>query len=214
MRDGGGGAWWEREAPEAVDDRLQLLLRGGDGGGSGRPAGPRGRAGWYTLLLLPGPGGAGGDGGATGVRQPWVGRYRHGWALFDGAPAGSSGGSFEAARPLAAAAAAGAAAWLRAAACGAAAALPLSSAGAAVLSFSLLNADPVARRYGWDFEAFEAQYVAPMVRALRPLAALSVESQVRAKGGGQGRAPARWPLGHLRIHTRETLLHLPALPKP
>ncbi|KAI8463407.1 MAG: phosphatidylinositol-glycan biosynthesis class S protein [Monoraphidium minutum] len=49
---------------------------------------------------------------------------------------------------------------------------------AAVLSFSLLNADPTDRCATWDFSEFEARHVAPLARTLSPLAALSAESQV------------------------------------
>ena len=185
--------WWEaargeQPAPEEADDRLHATLRRDGAHGSstgaaaaGRPTkGVRGRAGWYTLLLLPSarlPG----DGEALLVEAPWVGRYRHGWALYsqglalDSAAEVASGGDGAGAALRGFAAAAGGGAGSGAGA----APLPLSAAGAAVLSFSLLNADPTRRHVTWDFGEFEARKVAPLVRTLAPLAAMSVESQVR-----------------------------------
>ncbi|KIY98528.1 hypothetical protein MNEG_9432, partial [Monoraphidium neglectum] len=191
----GDTRWWgrglsEQLPPDEADYRLKAALRGGGAGEEAAPSAPRGRrgrAGWYAVVLLPAERGdgapeEGGQGEEAGgqllIGAPWVGRYRHGWALYDARAAADA--PEQLAARLGAAAARAAAPWLRAAAPGAAGAgtLPLSSAGAAVLSFSLLNADPTRRRVGWDFDAFEARYVAPVLRTLGPLAALSVESQV------------------------------------
>lgn len=56
--------------------------------------------------------------------------------------------------------------------------LPLSAASHAVLSFTLLNADPDTAAYSWDFDLFERRYLEPIQRVLSPVAHLSVESQV------------------------------------
>eukprot|EP00850_Spirogloea_muscicola_P024633 SM001186S25542 [mRNA] locus=s1186:1:1974:- [translate_table: standard] len=72
--------------------------------------------------------------------------------------------------------------------------LPLAADGFAVLSFSLLNADPTDWVYHWDFDGIQEQYVEPLVAALAPVApALAVESQELfcAPLG----APASWDAG-------------------
>uniref|UniRef100_A0A0D6R401 GPI transamidase component PIG-S n=2 Tax=Araucaria cunninghamii TaxID=56994 RepID=A0A0D6R401_ARACU len=56
--------------------------------------------------------------------------------------------------------------------------MPLAADGSAILSFSLLNAEPADWIYQWDFEMFGKQFLSPLVEMLAPVASLSVESQV------------------------------------
>lgn len=56
--------------------------------------------------------------------------------------------------------------------------MPLAADGSALLSFSLLNAEPADWNFDWDFAAADELYLAPLVRAIRPVAELTVESQV------------------------------------
>jgi hypothetical protein len=56
--------------------------------------------------------------------------------------------------------------------------IPLAADGSALLSFSLLNAEPAEWNFDWDFAAADELYLAPLVRAIRPVAELTVESQV------------------------------------
>ncbi|XP_071918408.1 uncharacterized protein [Coffea arabica] len=56
--------------------------------------------------------------------------------------------------------------------------MPVGADGRVVLSFNLLNADPRDWVYDWDFQSIEEILLAPIVEALRPLADVSVESQV------------------------------------
>ncbi|CAM6115343.1 unnamed protein product [Calypogeia fissa] len=56
--------------------------------------------------------------------------------------------------------------------------MPLSADGEAILSFSLLNADPGDWIFDWNFEDLEARFLRPVVESLRRSAQLRVESQV------------------------------------
>ncbi|XP_052185130.1 uncharacterized protein LOC127796783 [Diospyros lotus] len=56
--------------------------------------------------------------------------------------------------------------------------MPVGSDGKVVLSFNLLNADPHDWVYDWDFQKIEENFLAPVVKALGPVASISVESQV------------------------------------
>ncbi|KAL3531098.1 hypothetical protein ACH5RR_010420 [Cinchona calisaya] len=56
--------------------------------------------------------------------------------------------------------------------------MPVGADGRVVLSFNLLNADPRDWVYDWDFQWIEEILLAPIVETLRPLADVSVESQV------------------------------------
>eukprot|EP00897_Mesotaenium_endlicherianum_P006640 jgi/Mesen1/6003/ME000306S05268 len=57
--------------------------------------------------------------------------------------------------------------------------MPLGADGAAILSFSLLNAQPQEDwLFDWKFAALEARFLRLLVAALAPVARLSVESQV------------------------------------
>lgn len=56
--------------------------------------------------------------------------------------------------------------------------MPLAADGSALLSFSLLNAEPADWVFDWDFASAEEQILAPLVRAISPVAELAVESQV------------------------------------
>ncbi|BBN15437.1 GPI-anchor transamidase subunit S [Marchantia polymorpha subsp. ruderalis] len=56
--------------------------------------------------------------------------------------------------------------------------LPLSAEGEAILSFSLLNADPDTWIFDWDFEELKRQFFQPVVEALSGIARLTIESQV------------------------------------
>ncbi|GMI98647.1 hypothetical protein like AT3G07180 [Hibiscus trionum] len=56
--------------------------------------------------------------------------------------------------------------------------MPVGADGKIVLSFNLLNADPLDWVYDWDFEKIDDTLLAPMIEALAPVANISVESQV------------------------------------
>ncbi|KAM3325833.1 GPI transamidase component PIG-S-like [Capsicum chacoense] len=56
--------------------------------------------------------------------------------------------------------------------------MPIGADGKVVLSFSLLNSDPHDWIYDWDFKELDEILLAPIVDALRPVADISVESQV------------------------------------
>ncbi|XP_059296497.1 uncharacterized protein LOC132049639 [Lycium ferocissimum] len=56
--------------------------------------------------------------------------------------------------------------------------MPVGADGKVVLSFSLLNSDPHDWVYDWDFQELDEILLAPAVDALRPVADISVESQV------------------------------------
>ncbi|CAI9774427.1 unnamed protein product [Fraxinus pennsylvanica] len=55
---------------------------------------------------------------------------------------------------------------------------PVGADGRIVLSFNLLNADPRNWIYDWDFQEIDENLLAPIIEALKPLADVSVESQV------------------------------------
>ncbi|KAL2620194.1 hypothetical protein R1flu_000399 [Riccia fluitans] len=56
--------------------------------------------------------------------------------------------------------------------------LPLSADGKAILSFTLLNAEPEDWIFDWDFEDLKNQFFEPVVDALKGVARLSLESQI------------------------------------
>ncbi|KAG2272662.1 hypothetical protein Bca52824_067217 [Brassica carinata] len=56
--------------------------------------------------------------------------------------------------------------------------MPVGSDGRLVLSFSLLNSDPRDWIYDWDFQRIDEGLLAPVTKALAPIADISVESQV------------------------------------
>ncbi|GBG88101.1 hypothetical protein CBR_g46590 [Chara braunii] len=56
--------------------------------------------------------------------------------------------------------------------------LPLAADGTAILSFSLINAEPSDWVYDWSFHAAEAEFLRPVLGALSPVMELKVESQV------------------------------------
>ncbi|CBI18338.3 unnamed protein product, partial [Vitis vinifera] len=56
--------------------------------------------------------------------------------------------------------------------------MPVGADGRIVLSFNLLNADPTDWIYGWDFQRIDEILLAPVIKALGPVANISVESQV------------------------------------
>ncbi|KAL8480762.1 hypothetical protein ACS0TY_027340 [Phlomoides rotata] len=56
--------------------------------------------------------------------------------------------------------------------------MPVGADGKIVLSFNLLNADPHGWIYDWDFQEIDDNLLAPILEALKPLADISVESQV------------------------------------
>ncbi|KAG0591319.1 hypothetical protein KC19_1G166500 [Ceratodon purpureus] len=58
------------------------------------------------------------------------------------------------------------------------ASMPLSADGEAVLSFSLLNANPEDWIFDWDIEEVEERYLQPLIEVMEPVARLSIESQV------------------------------------
>ncbi|KFK38171.1 hypothetical protein AALP_AA3G078200 [Arabis alpina] len=56
--------------------------------------------------------------------------------------------------------------------------MPVGSDGRIVLSFSLLNSNPRDWVYDWDFQRIDESFLAPVTKALAPIANISVESQV------------------------------------
>uniref|UniRef100_A0A2P2KZU8 Uncharacterized protein MANES_13G047900 n=2 Tax=Rhizophora mucronata TaxID=61149 RepID=A0A2P2KZU8_RHIMU len=56
--------------------------------------------------------------------------------------------------------------------------MPVGADGRIVLSFNLLNANPQDWIYDWNFQSVDETLLAPMIEALRPIASISVESQV------------------------------------
>ncbi|ESQ49314.1 hypothetical protein EUTSA_v10020331mg [Eutrema salsugineum] len=56
--------------------------------------------------------------------------------------------------------------------------MPVGSDGRIVLSFSLLNSNPRDWIYDWDFQRIDEALLAPVTKALAPIANISVESQV------------------------------------
>ncbi|XP_024026404.1 GPI transamidase component PIG-S [Morus notabilis] len=56
--------------------------------------------------------------------------------------------------------------------------MPVGADGRIVLSFNLLNANPNDGVYDWEFQKIEETVLAPVIEALRPVANISVESQV------------------------------------
>jgi hypothetical protein len=168
-----GSGWHGRPAEPAaqLDARLQAVL---EAAGASQP-------GHYILFVLPEEAAAAAAQQQQHRPQPGsgqltVGRFRHAWMQLPAA-----------APPDAAAVAAAADQLLRACfalgsgpdAAEAAARLPLSAAAHAVLSFSLLVADPESGVAAWDFGQLAGSYLQPVVRALAPVASLAIDSQVR-----------------------------------
>ncbi|KAJ0234110.1 GPI transamidase component PIG-S-like protein [Hirschfeldia incana] len=56
--------------------------------------------------------------------------------------------------------------------------MPVGSDGRLVLSFSLLNSNPRDWVYDWDFKRIDESLLAPVTKALAPIADIGVESQV------------------------------------
>ncbi|CAD5195760.1 unnamed protein product [Musa acuminata subsp. malaccensis] len=56
--------------------------------------------------------------------------------------------------------------------------VPVGADGTVVLSFSLLNADPSDWVYDWEFQEMSKIMLAPVAKALTPIANISIESQV------------------------------------
>ncbi|KAL6208960.1 hypothetical protein ACLB2K_019903 [Fragaria x ananassa] len=56
--------------------------------------------------------------------------------------------------------------------------MPVGADGTLVLSFNLLNADPRDWVYDWDFQTVDTTLLAPIIEAMKPVANISVESQV------------------------------------
>ncbi|URD77274.1 succinate dehydrogenase ubiquinone iron-sulfur subunit [Musa troglodytarum] len=56
--------------------------------------------------------------------------------------------------------------------------VPVGADGTVVLSFSLLNADPSDWVYDWEFQETSKIMLAPVAKALTPIANISIESQV------------------------------------
>ncbi|KAJ4893078.1 GPI transamidase component PIG-S-related [Raphanus sativus] len=56
--------------------------------------------------------------------------------------------------------------------------MPVGSDGRLLLSFSLLNSNPRDWIYDWDFQRIDEALLAPVTKALAPIANISVESQV------------------------------------
>ncbi|ONH92854.1 hypothetical protein PRUPE_8G200200 [Prunus persica] len=58
--------------------------------------------------------------------------------------------------------------------------MPVGADGTVVLSFNLLNADPRDWVYDWDFQSVDETLLAPIIEAMKPVANISVESQVNS----------------------------------
>uniref|UniRef100_A0A7N0UUS1 GPI transamidase component PIG-S n=1 Tax=Kalanchoe fedtschenkoi TaxID=63787 RepID=A0A7N0UUS1_KALFE len=56
--------------------------------------------------------------------------------------------------------------------------MPVGSDGKMVLSFNLLNADPQHQIFEWDFQTVEQVMLGPVLDALKPIADITVESQI------------------------------------
>ncbi|KAG6411886.1 hypothetical protein SASPL_124539 [Salvia splendens] len=56
--------------------------------------------------------------------------------------------------------------------------MPVGADGKIVLSFNLLNADPHDWIYDWEFQEIDDNLLAPILKYLKPIADISVESQV------------------------------------
>lgn len=56
--------------------------------------------------------------------------------------------------------------------------MPVGADGMVVLSFNLLNADPRDWIYDWDFQTVDETLLTPIIEAMKPVANISVESQV------------------------------------
>ncbi|KAH7403994.1 hypothetical protein KP509_15G004300 [Ceratopteris richardii] len=56
--------------------------------------------------------------------------------------------------------------------------LPLAADGKAILSFSLLNAEPADWIFDWNFNELQVRFLDPILQALQPIGYLEVESQV------------------------------------
>ncbi|XP_010547097.1 PREDICTED: GPI transamidase component PIG-S [Tarenaya hassleriana] len=56
--------------------------------------------------------------------------------------------------------------------------MPVGSDGKVVLSFNLLNSNPRDWVYDWDFQRIDETLLSPVIKALEPVANISVESQV------------------------------------
>ncbi|XP_061363501.1 uncharacterized protein LOC133307094 [Gastrolobium bilobum] len=56
--------------------------------------------------------------------------------------------------------------------------MPVGADGKIVLSFSLLNADPRDWIYDWNFHEIDETLLQPVIKALQPIANITVESQV------------------------------------
>ncbi|KAL6214344.1 hypothetical protein ACLB2K_013778 [Fragaria x ananassa] len=56
--------------------------------------------------------------------------------------------------------------------------MPVGADGTVVLSFNLLNADPRDWVYDWDFQTVDTTLLALIIEAMKPVANISVESQV------------------------------------
>ncbi|KAF8055721.1 hypothetical protein HT031_006625 [Scenedesmus sp. PABB004] len=126
-----------------------------------------------------------------------VGRHRHAWLSYDPAAAAAAPDRLLAAAGAAAARVLGCCFGLHAsaAALAAAGALPVSPGGGALLSFSLLNAEPGAGpHFTWDFASFERDHLAPLAAALAPAVRLDAESQVL--GYTPARTPGAWSAKH------------------
>ncbi|XP_062021543.1 uncharacterized protein LOC133738111 [Rosa rugosa] len=139
---------------EAVDEALQAVFGVGSGSGSGGEV--------YTVVVV--------NRGGEEVRAV-VGKYRNAWILGrvseaeavakaaevfvkvfvnGGKEEGLIHGEF----------------------------MPVGADGTLVLSFNLLNADPRDWIYDWDFQTVDEILLAPMIEAMKPVANISVESQV------------------------------------
>ncbi|XP_002986510.2 GPI transamidase component PIG-S [Selaginella moellendorffii] len=126
------------------------------------------RAGKYTILVL-----LDGELSQGGGAEAVVGKYRHAWVVF---PPSLLGNDEQLTRIISETAGVLLAGGKSATAV--AKTMPLAADGSAILSFSLLNADPENWIFNWDFDSVESQYLSPVVDALAPVARLSVESQV------------------------------------
>ncbi len=140
----------------------------------------RAQPGHYTLFIVPSTWPAAAATASEAGHSIVVGQHRHAWLVHD--PSQLSGSALDDAAASAATLLLKRCFGLRSSAesISAAEGLPFSAAAHAVLSFTLLNADPTDGVVGWgDFGRFEQQYLRPVVDALGSVAHLTVDSQVR-----------------------------------
>lgn len=124
------------------------------------------RGGRYTLVVI----------GSEGSTRTVVGKYRHAW--MTGVDFGALDGISSRIAEVAVTYFKNGGRGSRAVEEEQVASMPLSADGEAILSFSLLNANPEDWIFDWDIEEVEERYLQPLIDVMEPVARLSFESQV------------------------------------